>query len=161
VAAGTLPSLPYRVRYGAWARNLYLGFPGCLALGLVSAVAPLPIWASIASYAFLGFVATLCLVPRETIFRADGSVVVTRRLLALLPLWRRTYRRSELRAVRSVGAEYGLVGEPVVAVGMLCLVTARGQLIRVQSDSAGADPEPSVNELRRILPALTGLPLET
>lgn len=161
MTGGTLPSLPYRVRYGAWARNLYLGFPGCLALGLTSAIAPLPAWASIASLSFLGVLATLCLVARDTTFRTDGSVVVAHRLLALLPLWRKAYRRGDLRGLRSVGAEYGLVGEPVVAVGMLCLVTSQGRLIRVQSESAGADPKPSVDELRRVLPPLTGLPLET
>jgi hypothetical protein len=48
---------PYVVRFGPWARNLYLGLPGTFTFALISVVAHMPWWFSILWNSFVAVVA--------------------------------------------------------------------------------------------------------
>jgi hypothetical protein len=152
------PKLPYVVRKGPWARNLYLGLPACLAFSLVFWQVDLAGWALAAMSLPIALMAFVCLFPRETRFEAGGRVIVQRKLLALVPVWRRSYHVSEFKGIWTGSGETGFVGEPSVSVRTIGLVLSKGGFVPVQADSAGADPSPSIKELGRTLPAITGLP---
>jgi|RhiMethySRZTD1v2_1073278.scaffolds.fasta_scaffold04594_7 hypothetical protein len=151
------PPSPYVVRFGPWARNLYLGLPAAFAFGVVGVVADMPV----ALFAgWMGVVALLlwiCAFPREVRIYKGDRVVVVRRLLALLPVSRRTYRMDELKAIKQYRVSYTMSGESEADAHTVYLITRKGRLLPVQSYSSGADNKPPPDELGRALKALTGL----
>lgn len=155
-----LPPLPYRVRFGPWARNLYLGVPACLALGAAGWSADFTPWVAGAVTLPLLLVMLFCLLPRDVTFTEDRTVVVSRRLFALIPVYRRSSPLSDFKGIAYGSADYSFAGSPTVAAGTLSLVPKHGRALPLQSVSDGAsDVKPSVDELMRVLPGLTGLKL--
>ena len=154
-----MKSAPFVVRFGPWARNLYLGLPAMAAFGLISIVAPMPLWFAWSWRAFVGFFAVICAFPRDIRFNADGSVVTTVRVLALLPVWRRSYPRSSLRQLRLEGGSHRFVGEAEVSADTVWLVLTNGRRLAVQSYSSGAENTPPLPELIESVRAATGLPV--
>jgi hypothetical protein len=158
--ATPLPTLPYRIRFGPWARNLYLGVPACLALGAAGWSADFTPWVAAAVTLPLLAVMLFCLLPRDITFTPQGTVLVSRRLLGFVPVYHRAYPLSDFKGIAYGSASYSFVGSPSVAAGTLSLVRKQGAALPLQSVSDGAaDVRPSVDELMRVLPRLTGLGL--
>jgi len=152
-----LPALPYVVRFGPWARNLYLGLPAAATFLLIGVVADMPGWFR---YAWDGVIAVLvyiCALPREVRIYPD-RVLVLRRLLALIPLWMRRYARSDFRAVTQGQGAHAFVGEAEIRAQTVYLVLRSGKLVPVQSYSSGADNQPPQAQLVRELMLVMGLP---
>lgn len=151
----------YVVRYGPWARNLYLGLPAALLFAVISLVA---LQMNALAMAMLDGVALLlvwiCAFPREVRIHPHGDVVVMRRLLALLPLWWRRYPRSEFVAVKPFALSYRMASGDEIGNTTVHLLLKSGKSIPVQSWSAGApDNWPPPDQLERDLCRLLDLPL--
>jgi hypothetical protein len=145
---------PYVVRFGPWARNLYLGLPVAFTFALVSVVSQMPLWLFIAWNLVIGAMTCLCAFPRETqIFPAD-KVVVMYRLFALVPVWWRTYPFSQITGIRLGDGELAMSGEGTSYISTIYLELQSGKLLPVQSYSSGADNQPPFDELRRDLSRL-------
>ena len=157
-----LPAIadPFVVRFGPWARNFYIGLPAALAFGLVGHAAEMQGLLAIGWYGVVAGLTLLCAVPRETRFYADGSVVVARRILALLPISWRRYRREELERVQAFSGSYAMSGDADHSVTTIWLFMTRGRRVAVQSYSSGADNSPPADVLRRILREKFGLPVD-
>jgi hypothetical protein len=151
---------PYVVRFGPWARNLYLGLPAVFAFALIGVIARLPLPVLVAWNALLAVVLWICAFPREVRFFRDGSVVCRRCFLALLPVWWRSYPPGAFRSIRQYDASFQFVGEPSIEAATIFLVHKSGRLLPVQSYSAGADNQPSPMQLGQELSRRLGLPFE-
>ena len=147
---------PFVVRFGPWARNFYIGLPAALALGMVGWAAQMQGALAIVWYGIVAWLAIFCAVPRETRFYADGSVVVSRKLFALVPLTWRRYARAEVDRVESFSDTFRRSedADHSVTTIWLCL---KGRKVAVQSYSSGADNSPPPELLRRILREKFGL----
>ena len=149
--------LPYLVRFGPWARNFYLGLPACVAFLMVFQAAKLD---GLVGWLFrtpILLLALFCLIPRDVRFLADGRVRVSLRLAALVPVWRRTYRKEDFKHIWIGRGDYRMAGEPSNVVDSIGLVTHEDRFVIVQSYSAGASNQPPLEQLLRDLPRLTGL----
>ena len=149
---------PYVVRFGPWARNLYLGLPAAIAFALVSVVSPMPQWLFIAWNLAIGAMVCLCAFPRETrVFPAD-RVVVMYRLFALVPVWWRSYPYSRIKGIRLGDGELAMSGDGTTHISTIYLELQSGKLLPVQSYSSGADNQPPFDQLRRDLSRLLTRP---
>lgn len=158
VAQGEAPAFPYVVRFGPWARNLYLGLPAAGAFLLVSLVAEMPLWFLCVWDGVVALLAYICAFPREVRIYSD-RVVVMRRLFALVPVWWRTRALSDFKALICQHGSHRFVGEAEVAADTVYLVLKSGRVVPVQSYSSGAaDNQPPRTQLLRDLTRLTGLP---
>ena len=143
---------PFVVRFGPWARNFYLGLPAALAFGMVGWAAQMRGPFAVFWYGFVACLAIFCAVPRETRFYADGSVVVARKLFAVVPLSWRRYARAELERVHTDSGTYRMMsGDADHSVTTIWLFMTKGRRVAVQSYSSGADNSPPPDVLRRIL----------
>jgi hypothetical protein len=142
------------VRFGPWARNLYLGLPAAFAFMLVSVVSPMPKWLFVSWNLFVLAMTCLCAFPRETQIFPAGKVVVMYRLLALVPVWWRTYPFSQIKGIRLGDGELAMSGEGTTHISTIYLELQSGKLLPVQSYSSGADNQPPFNQLRRDLSRL-------
>jgi hypothetical protein len=149
---------PYVVRFGPWARNLYLGLPAMVAFGLIPIAARMPWWLASLWYAFVAMFVVICAFPREVRVTPDRIVFVWR-FLALVPVWRRTFPMSAFESIRDVSVSHAMSGEGTHGVHTVSLVRKTGRDLAVQSYSSGADNRPPHGELVRTLCAITRLPL--
>jgi hypothetical protein len=149
---------PYVVRFGPWARNLYLGLPAMIAFGLIPTAAGMPWWLAALWYAFIGSFAWICAFPREVRVTRD-EVVFARRFLALVPIWWRRYPIDRFESILDASASHAMSGDGTHHVQTVYLVTTTGRHLAVQSWSSGADNHPPPRELVVALRDITGLPL--
>lgn len=148
---------PYRVRFGPWARNLYLGLPAALAFGLIGLVADMPPAFAVFWLGMVLAVMWICALPRDVLITGD-RVIVTRRLLALLPVWRKSYPLDSFQAIKRYRVSTQVADSTPVDGATVYLVQKSGRHVPVQSYSEGADNQPPFEELVRALKAVTGLP---
>lgn len=151
------PGFPYVVRFGPWARNLYLGLPACAAFLIVFHAARLEGVVGWLFRTLILLLALFCLIPRDVRFLADGRVRVSFRLAGVAPLWRRTYRKEDFKHLWMGRGDYQMAGEPSHTVDSIGLVTHTNKFVIVQSYSPGASNQPPLEQLVRDLPRLTGL----
>ena len=151
----------YVVRFGPWARNLYLGLPAAFTFALVSVAAEMPLWLAIPWNGVVALMVWICAFPREVRIYPDGRVRVVRRFLAIVPVWSRSYPRSAFTAVKQYGASYSMPGEATIEVATVYLIPRSGKPLPIQSYSAGADNQPPPQQLGRDLTRLLGLPFES
>ena len=137
---------PYVVRYGLWGPGLYLGVPVVVAFGAISLVANMPTWLFFAWNGFLAFFLYLCVLKKEVRILPLQSVIVVRKLLGLVPLWRRDYPMTDFSAVRFDGASMNFQYEPEVRVVTVSLERPDLTVIALQSWSAGANPDPGPDQ---------------
>jgi hypothetical protein len=149
---------PYVVRFGPWARNLYLGLPAAAAFALISVVAEMPLALAIAWNLVVALVVVICAFTREVRIYPGVRVVEVRRLLALIPVWRRTHPWSDVKGVAGHGVAYSFVGDAEVAAHTVYIVLKSGRLIPVQSYASGADNQPPLDVLNRELAQIARLP---
>lgn len=146
-----------RVRFGPWARNLYLGLPAALAFGFIWLVAEMPPWFAIFWLGMVLVVVWICALPRDILI-TGGRVIVTRRLLALLPVWQKSYPLDTFKAIKRYRVSTQVADSTPVDAATVYLVQRSGKHIPVQSYSEGADNQPPFEDLVRGLKAATGLP---
>src|SRR5262245_41877796 len=104
--ARDLPGECYVVRFGPWARNLYLGLPTAATFALISVAAQMPLWLFIPWNAMVLLVVWICAFPREVRVYPGDRVVVVRRVLALIPIWRRSYPIAAVAAIKRSDVSY-------------------------------------------------------
>lgn len=148
---------PFVVRFGPWARNLYLGLPAAFAFGLVGVVAQMPWWFATFWFGVIAIMVWICAFPRETRIHAHDRVVVVRRFLALVPIFRRSYPLSAFEAIAGSHAESGISDPSRSLTVNLVLKSGRHLPVQSYSDSA-ANNQPPAGVLVQTLEELTGLP---
>jgi hypothetical protein len=151
-------SAALRVRFGPWARNLYLGVPAALTFGLIWVVADMPPALTVFWLGMVLVVLWICALPRDVLITPGGRVIVTRRFLALLPVWRRSYPLDAFKAIKRYRVSAQVADSAPVDAATVYLVQKSGRHIPVQSYSGGADNQPPFEELVEALKAVTGLP---
>lgn len=150
---------PLVVRFGPWARNLYLGLPAAFAFAIIPFAAAMPLWVHALWNIAIAVMVWLCAFPREVRVYPHDRVEVVRRFLALVPVAWRSYPLSAFTGISQVSASFAMSDSPTIASDTVHLVLASGRHIPVQSYSDGADNQPPRKELVTVLRELTGLPL--
>ena len=92
-------------------------------------------------------------------FYADGSVVVARRILALLPISWRRYRREELEGVQTFSGSYSMSGDADHSVTTIWLCNDGGPARRGAVVFIGRRQRTPVDVPRRILREKFALPV--
>jgi hypothetical protein len=145
------------VRFGPWARNLYLGLPAAFTFGVISFAAQMPPPMFYAWNLVVAVLVVICAFTRELRFYPDGSIVSATRFLALLPVRWCRYQRSALRQVRLEGASIQVGDSDEISADTVWLVLASGRRIPIQSYSDEAENTPPLHQLLRDLRAITTL----